>query len=137
MLVIHLFYTFVLLATFCWSQTQPTNVSMKLIERSELLRAIALSAPAKGDCSSTRYTFISEFAYGRSGNNLIEFTHTLWLSALLNRTLAVPDWMIPVLEPFSTQLLQSRYCYELHVDLKRSVYYKVCWSQLKFLFSLL
>lgn len=75
----------------CCSVTVPDEISRVLNSRGELLRGIALSGAAKKEpCSPQNFTFISEFAYGRSGNNLIEFTHGLWLSSTLNRTLAVP-----------------------------------------------
>lgn len=131
---------------FGWSWTslsegqaapEVVNVTKTIEFRQNLLRSIANFVPisispqfstsssrpdSKLSCSELRYVFISEFPFGRSGNNLIEFTHGLWLASKLNRTLAVPEWMEKVLAPFDTKVLASQFCYEFKVDLKRSVY---------------
>ena len=95
------------------------NLYQILKSRSDLLKSIALTGSSKKTCSTTNFIFISEYAYGRSGNNLIEFTHGLWLSNQLNRTLAPPPWMKPILEPFNTSTLKSLFCYEFDLDLKK------------------
>ena len=69
-------------------------------------------------CSESNFVFISEYQFGRSGNNLIEFAHGLWLANRLNRTLAIPQWMNHILLPFDTSLLDQYYCYEKDVKLE-------------------
>ena len=84
---------------FGWSWTslsegqaapEVVNVTKTIEFRQNLLRSIANFVPisispqfstsssrpdSKLSCSELRYVFISEFPFGRSGNNLIEFTH--------------------------------------------------------------
>jgi hypothetical protein len=65
-----------------------------------------------GNCPKDRYLVITEYAFGRAGNNLIEFTHGLWLGKKLNATLIVPSWIQDtVFAPFNTSLLHSIYCF--------------------------
>jgi hypothetical protein len=85
--------------------------------RLALLRRIALTATQrKFPCSQKYFLMITEYQFGNSGNNLIEFTHMLWLAKNLNRTLIIPNWMKPILKPFDTTLLESMFCYIHSVD---------------------
>jgi len=60
------------------------------------------------------YVYISEYKFGQSGNNLIEFTHGLWVAKQLNATFIVPSWMIYILTPFNMSILKSQYCFIYH-----------------------
>lgn len=62
-------------------------------------------------CSTNTFVLITEFQFGRTGNNLIELTHGLWISEQLNATLVIPQWMQDIFVPFNTSLLQNHYCY--------------------------
>ena len=44
-------------------------------------------------CQTGRFVYVSEYPFGNSGNNLVEFTHGLWLARQLNATFIVPEWM--------------------------------------------
>lgn len=97
-----------------------SDVLQTLRARSQMLRRVAQQGSApRGSCNETHFVFISEYPYGRSGNNLIEFTHGLWLAKQLNRTLAPPAWMNHVLEPFDATVLESLFCYRLNADLRK------------------
>ncbi len=80
---------------------------------------------------------ITEYAFGRSGNNLIEFTHGLWLGRRLNATLVVPSWLQGIFAPFDTTFLQSIYCYTLDVNIPKGVkVYEMTSENSFFLFQL-
>eukprot|EP01038_Epipyxis_sp_PR26KG_P013659 gene13659-18331_t len=67
-------------------------------------------------CNNQIYIKITEYAFGRSGNNMIELANTLWLSNLLNATLIVPKWIAHILAPFNTYFLAKSFCYTTDVD---------------------
>jgi len=60
-------------------------------------------------CSNSQYLSIDE-RYGRSGNNLIQFTRALWLSQQLNRTFILPDWLVAELKPFNLSAFPPMFC---------------------------
>ncbi len=67
-------------------------------------------------CPKDRFVLITEYAFGRTGNHMIEFTHGLWIAEKLQSTLIVPNWMKDIFTPFNSSLLDSLYCYT--VDFK-------------------
>jgi hypothetical protein len=67
-------------------------------------------------CPKDRFVLITEYAFGRTGNHMIEFTHGLWIAEKLQATLIIPSWMKDIFSPFNTTLLDSLYCYS--IDLK-------------------
>jgi uncharacterized protein YceK len=69
--------------------------------------------PAPLACNNTKYMIITEYQFGRSGNNLVEFTHLIWLSSYFNATFIPPTWMMDVLTPFNTSILESAFCLHL------------------------
>eukprot|EP01038_Epipyxis_sp_PR26KG_P012280 gene12280-16469_t len=71
-------------------------------------------------CNNQIYVKITENAYGRSGNNMIELANTLWLSDLLNATLIIPKWIVHILVPFNTHFLTKSFCYTTDVDVLAS-----------------
>ena len=83
----------------------------QLEQRLALLRTIAVSKPLKHTCSTDTFVKITEYAFGNSGNNLIEFTHGLWLSNLWNATLIIPPWMHHILRPFNQTVIKMSFCY--------------------------
>ena len=79
--------------------------------RMEILKKMAsMDTSINNNCSRSKYIIITEYQFGRSGNNLIEFTHLLWLSKVFDATFIPPTWMLDVLTPFNTTLLQSINC---------------------------
>ena len=71
------------------------------------------------NCNRTKYMIITEYQFGRSGNNLIEFTHLLWLSRKYNETFIPPTWMIDIFTPFNTSILESSYCVQLSSEVPK------------------
>jgi len=65
------------------------------------------------NCSRAKFMTITKNKFGRSGNNLIEFTHLLWLSKKYKATFVPPTWMLEILSPFNTSILESSYCVQL------------------------
>ena len=79
--------------------------------RMEILKKLAsIDTSINNNCSRSKYIIITEYQFGRSGNNLIEFTHLLWLSKVFDATFIPPTWMLDVFTPFNTTLLQSVHC---------------------------
>jgi hypothetical protein len=68
------------------------------------------------ECPKDRL-FLTEFQFGRTGNNVIEFTHGLWLAEKMNATLVIPQWMKHIFLPFNTSILDSIYCYTMDVKI--------------------
>jgi hypothetical protein len=79
--------------------------------RSSILKLLSKRQQRRVPCSELRFIVITEYAFGRSGNNMIEFTHGLWLAEKLNATLVVPKWMSHILIPFDSNLLSQAYCF--------------------------
>lgn len=76
-----------------------------------LHRFVTGSHTKHSSCPTDKYVLITEYQFGRTGNNIIELTHGLWVAEKLNATLVVPEWMAEVFAPFNTSLLQAHYCY--------------------------
>lgn len=102
-----------------------SNIERIMIQRSHELARIAAdkhssssSSSSMKHCSSERFVVITEIPWGNSGNNLIEFTHGLWVAELLNATFVVPSWIHNIFYPFNTSILESNFCYTLE-DVKQ------------------
>ena len=54
---------------------------------------------------------ITEIPWGRSGNNLISFTHGLWMAEVTQSTLEVPTWIMHILNPFELSIMHNNYCF--------------------------
>jgi hypothetical protein len=78
-----------------------------------LHRFVASHTKRNETCPTDRYVIITEYQFGRTGNNMIEFTHGLWVSEKLSATLIAPIWMNDLFTPFDTTLLQSHFCYTM------------------------
>ncbi|RYH27263.1 hypothetical protein EON65_13620 [archaeon] len=76
-----------------------------------LYRYLAHSRPEVTSCPTDRFVVITEYQFGRTGNLMIEFTNTLWVSEKLNATLIMPPYMPAILSGFDTHLLSSRFCF--------------------------
>lgn len=63
------------------------------------------------DCSMEKFVVITEFPYGQSGNQLIGFTHALWVAERTDSVLVVPDYMEEMLRPFHLHGLRSMHCF--------------------------
>ncbi len=86
--------------------------------RYELTGSSSSSSADKKRCSNDRFVSITEYPFGNSGNNLIEFTHGLWVAEKLGATLVVPNWISNIFFPFNTSILEANFCYTLE-DVKR------------------
>ena len=107
-MIVHLFYFFVLsLGAFKCSNVDYLHQIFE--SRTKILRNYALNSLVP-TCSELRYISVSDGPWGGSGNNLIEFAHLLWLTKILNATLIVPSWIMDILVPFNTSLLQTHFC---------------------------
>lgn len=88
-------------------------------------------------CNHNRYVYISEYQFGQTGNNVIEFTHALWISKQLNATLVLPLWMHSIFHPFNTTILKSQFCFTLDQKIpKTSESYEITSEESFFLFKL-
>jgi hypothetical protein len=141
---------------YSFAQEQTTHfvhdhlLRYQLKRRHNTLKQIALhglheKSPVNqgGNCPKDRYLVITEYAFGRAGNNLIEFTHGLWLGKKLNATLIVPPWIQDtVFAPFNTSLLHSIYCFSFDSKLapaksnKDIIVYEITSENSFFLFQL-
>ena len=63
------------------------------------------------DCSLTKFLEITEIPYGQSGNQLIGFTHALWVADKTESTLVIPTYMEDMLRPFKLHGLRSMHCF--------------------------
>ena len=63
------------------------------------------------DCPMNSFVVITEFPFGQSGNQLIGFTHALWVAEKINSTLVVPEYMQELLNPFHLHGLSAQYCF--------------------------
>lgn len=81
--------------------------------RVSILKATAVSiVPNRfSRCNDNSLVRITEYQFGNSGNNLIEFVHGLYIAQLTNSTLIVPNWMAHIFHPFNTEYLHSLYCF--------------------------
>lgn len=103
------------------------NVGQVLLQRLSLLRIVSSSAyrkiqqhivnvPTKRECDPKNIVQIVEFQFGRNGNQLIEFTHGVWIAYRYNRTFMMPEWMNTLLNPFETAYLQSMFCFREYTN---------------------
>lgn len=95
------------------------NVKKLLTIRTKILGNYGRSVVRPSSCPEKTFAFISEYQFGRSGNNLIEFTHGLWLAKHLNATLVVQDWMKSIFEPFDIDLIHQHYCFSFERNLPK------------------
>jgi hypothetical protein len=112
----------------------------QLRRRHSVLKQTALTSlnqhSPRTSCPKERLQ-ITEYAFGRSGNNLIEFTHGLWLARRLNATLIVPGWMKEIFIPFDTSFIESVFCYTFDITLpKDAQVYEMTSENSFFLFQL-
>ena len=84
--------------------------------RQDRLRAVASSSPRNKACNESRLVVITEFAWGNAGNQLISFTHGLYMAQLSDATLIVPHYMSSILHPFNLTLIRSLYCFKEEWD---------------------
>lgn len=75
------------------------------------LKRLALLKQRTNPCNIDKIIKITEIPFGNSGNNLVEFTHGLWVARELNATLLVPPWMVHILRPFDTTLINRLFCF--------------------------
>jgi len=82
-----------------------------LFQRLRLLDLFAQQNTIRaGHCSNSEFVKLGMYQFGNSGNNLIEFTHALWVAKSLDRTLILPDWIKHLLKPFDSTLLHHLFC---------------------------
>lgn len=95
------------------SVRQILKLRLGLLKRFAFGASAVAQAPPPRQCSTTNFVYISEYPFGNSGNNLVEFTHGLWLAETWNATFIVPKWMKNVLDPFDTSFLRAHYCFRM------------------------
>ncbi len=84
---------------------------LKLLRKINELSEITLSKASKDTCNYEKIVRITEFQWGRSGNNMISFTHTLFIATMINATLLVPKYMAHIFIPFDTHHLHDHFCF--------------------------
>jgi hypothetical protein len=104
---------------FAEAYTRPDQVGIAgqiVHQRLVQLKRIALLRKRHAPCNYDKVVRITEIPFGNSGNNLIEFTHGLWVAKHLNATLLVPHWITHILKPFNTTILKATSCYLLQEE---------------------
>ena len=84
--------------------------------RLDKLRTVASSARRHKPCNESRLVVITEFPWGNAGNQLISFTHGLYMAQLTDATFIVPHYMSSILHPFNLTLIRSLYCFKEEWD---------------------
>lgn len=87
---------------------QPAYITTKLNTTSA---RVSGNLPHTIKCPRNRFLILTEYQFGRDGNNMIEFANTLYMAEKLQATLVIPSWMNNIFIPFNTTLLDSLYCY--------------------------
>lgn len=64
-------------------------------------------------CSSDRFIIITEYPFGRTGNQILSFTNGVYFADKLNSTLVIPNYMHHLFESFNTSVTSSLFCYTL------------------------
>lgn len=102
------------------SEYPSPNVEASISQRLSLLRLVAIShagyassthVNVKRQCNYSKILKITEYAFGRSGNWLIELTHMFWLADKLNGTVEVPKYMNNMVRNFDFTLLHQLFCF--------------------------
>lgn len=102
-----------------------SNVGRTLLHRLSLLKLISSSSHKKIQnninphkesippkvCDPKNIVQIVEYQFGRNGNQLIEFTHGIWVAYRHNRTFMMPEWMNTLLLPFEVSYLHTLFCF--------------------------
>lgn len=89
-----------------------TEVNQTLSRRLNRLREVALvDSEKRGICSESTFVFISEYAFGNSGNHIISLSHGLWIAKKLNATLIIPNWIDASLRHFDLSVLARGHCF--------------------------
>ena len=85
-----------------------------------LHRSVLATSHEARRCPTDSFVLITEFQYGQAGNQLVEFTHGLWLADKLNATLVVPEYMGPILAPFHLHEIKKLFCFSDEAQYKSS-----------------
>ena len=89
-----------------------TATAEVVMARLAQLRQVALSQPRPTTCNESRLVVITEFAWGNAGNQLISFTHGLWIAELAAATFVVPHYMSAILYPFNLSTVRDAFCFK-------------------------
>lgn len=89
--------------------------------RHQTIRRVAYTKRKPISCPTDRLLVITEYQFGRTGNNIIEFTHGLWVAEKMNASLVVPKYMQDILTPFDTSTLSQLFCYTLDTEIPKGV----------------
>jgi len=116
MWITYLFFFVALLLT-CNQLCNGSPLDEEIARRLERLRSVAAAGPRRRPCNESRLVVITEFPWGNAGNQLISFTHGLYMAQLTDATLIVPQYMsAAVLHPFNLTLIRSLYCFKEEWD---------------------
>lgn len=83
-----------------------------IYQRLAQLHSVATSKPHFRDCNESRLVVITEFPWGNAGNQLISFTHGLYMAQMADATFIVPHYMSAILHPFNLTLIRKLYCFK-------------------------
>jgi hypothetical protein len=111
------------------------DISSIIAKRQDRLRRIANSIP-RPPCSSNKVIFVEDYAYGRSGNNMLELVHGIYLAQATNTSLRIPFFMNTVLASFHHDSLTQNFC-ATNNGLSRFLYFRSVellnvWMMFKF-----
>lgn len=87
--------------------------------RHQTIRRFAHTKEKPSYCPKNRLVVITEYQFGRTGNNIIEFTHGLYIAEKLNASLVVPKYMQDILTPFDTSTISQLFCYTLETNIPK------------------
>lgn len=104
-------YVFCLLG-WSWGSTVHDVITKRL----HTLRNTVHRVPSCHPCSTTHFLTINGGEWGRAGNQLIEFTHALWLAKTINATFLMPPWMPGIFGLLGTDQLHKKFCFTDRVD---------------------
>lgn len=79
--------------------------------RQGILKRYAMTKKARGECSKTRFIVVTEYQFGRTGNQFLSFTHGVWFAERLNATFVTPKYMQEIFSAFDTTLTEQLYCF--------------------------
>ena len=112
------------------SRTTKMTIGPILQQRLSLLQTVSSSAYKKilqliprspnHACDPRNIVQITEKHYGGTCNQMVEFTHGLWIAYRCNRTLMMSEWMTNLL-PFETNYLESMFCITGYSKLTRGL----------------
>lgn len=85
-------------------------ISVTLTRKLQMLHQMGTLVRHTHDCKKSKIVITLTWGYGRLNNNLIEFTHAMWMLHYLNATLLVPEWYNQMETLLNSQFLFDKFC---------------------------